>query len=103
MHALLDGRKVILIWDGLPSHRSRRMKDWLATQRSWLRVEQLPGYAYDLNPIEGVWGNLKGQELANLCPDTINEAAQRADEGLSRIGSETELCLAFLHHTGLKL
>ena len=103
MHALLDGRQVILIWDGLPSHRSRRMKNWLATQRPWLRVEQLPGYAYDLNPIEGVWGNLKGQELANLCPDTIDQAAQRADQGLCRIGSETELCLAFLHHTGLKL
>ncbi len=87
MHALLDDRKVILIWDGLPSHRSRRMKDWLATQRSWLRVEQLPGYAYDLNPIESVWGNLKGQELANLCPDTIDEAAQLADKGLCRIGN----------------
>ena len=103
MHTLLDGRKVILIWDGLPSHRSRRMKDWLATQRRWLRVEQLPGYAHDLNPTEGVWGNLKGQELANLCPDTIDEAAQLADQGLCRIGSETHLCLAFLHHTGLTL
>ncbi len=103
MHALLDERQVILLWDGLPSHRSRRMKNWLATQRPWLRVEQLPGYAYDLNPIEGVWSNLKARELANLCPDTIDEAAQLADQGLCRIGTETELCLAFLHHTGLKL
>lgn len=100
---LLDGRKVILIWDGLPSHRSRRMKDWIATQRHWLVIEPLPGYAHDLNPIEQVWGNLKGKELANLCPDTIEEAAQIADEGLCRIGNETELCLAFLRHTGLKL
>jgi transposase len=103
LHTLLDGRKVTLIWDGLPSHRSRRMKDWIATQRHWLVVEQLPGYAHDLNPIEQVWGNLKGKELANLCPDTIDQAAQAADEGLCRIGSETELCLAFLHHTGLRL
>ncbi len=103
LHTLLDGRKVTLIWDGLPSHRSRRMKNWLATQRHWLIVEQLPGYAHDLNPIEQVWGNLKGKELANLCPDTIDQAAQLADEGLCRIGSETELCLAFLRHTDLKL
>jgi transposase len=103
LHTLLDGRKVTLIWDGLPSHRSRRMKNWLATQRHWLIVEQLPGYAHDLNPIEQVWGNLKGKELANLCPDTIDQAAQLADEGLCRIGSETEPCLAFLRHTGLKL
>jgi hypothetical protein len=103
MHTLLEGRKVTLIWDGLPSHRSRRMKDWIATQRKWLVVEQLPGYAHDLNPIEQVWGNLKGQELANLCPDAIEDAAEAADQGLCRIGSEAELCFAFLRHTGLKL
>jgi hypothetical protein len=103
MHALLEDRLVTLIWDGLPSHRSRRMKEWLSTQRRWLVVEQLPAYGHDLNPIEKVWGNLKAKELANLCPDTIGEAAEAADEGLCRIGSETELCLAFLRHTGLKL
>jgi hypothetical protein len=27
----LEGRQVIMIWDGLPSHRSRAMKDWLET------------------------------------------------------------------------
>jgi putative transposase len=31
----LDGRKVTLIWDGLPAHRSAAMKEWLATQRRW--------------------------------------------------------------------
>ena len=34
MHVLLKDRKVTLIWDGLPLHRSRRMREWLATQRS---------------------------------------------------------------------
>jgi putative transposase len=34
MHVLLKDRRVTLIWDGLPSHRSRRMREWLATQRS---------------------------------------------------------------------
>ena len=48
----LEQRPVILIWDGLPSHRSGRMHEWLASQRSWLSVEPLPGYAPELNPIE---------------------------------------------------
>jgi hypothetical protein len=103
LHALLDGRQLTLIWDGLPSHRSRRMQSWIQEQRGWLRVERLPGYAHDLNPVEPVWGNLKGQELANLCPDSLHEAAQAADDGLSRIGSDAQLCLAFLHHCGLRL
>jgi hypothetical protein len=71
LHRHLDGDKVTLIWDGLPSHRSRAMQAFLRKQRRWLVVERLPGYAPDLNPVEQVWGNLKGGELANLCLDTI--------------------------------
>lgn len=103
LHRHLDGDKVTLIWDGLPSHRSRAMKAFIAKQRSWLVVEPLPPYAYDLNPVEQVWGNLKGTELANLCPDTISEAAEIVDAGLCRIGSEAQLCFAFLRHCGLRL
>ena len=43
----LEQRRVLLIWDGLPSHHSRRMLDWVADQYDWLRIEQLPGYASD--------------------------------------------------------
>jgi transposase len=99
----LEQRPVLLIWDGLPSHRSRRMSDWIATQRHWLSVEPLPGYAPDLNPIENVWGNLKSQELANLCADTIDQVADMAEDGLDRIGTDANLCFAFLHHSGLCL
>jgi len=94
---------VTLIWDGLPSHHSKRMREWLATQRSWLVTERLPGYAHDLNPCEPIWGNLKASELANLCPDTIDEADIYAHEGLERIGDDYDLCFAFLRQTGLSL
>ena len=98
-----EHRRVLLIWDGLPSHRSRRMSDWVASQRHWLSVEPLPGYAPDINPIEHVWGNLKSTELANLCSDTIGEVADIAEDGLDRIGSDAALCMAFLRHSGLRL
>jgi transposase len=99
----VEQRAVLLIWDGLPSHRSRRMSDWVAGQRHWLSVERLPGYAPDLNPLEHVWGNLKSQELANLCSDTIDEVATIAEDGLDRIGTDAPLCFAFLRHSGLRL
>jgi hypothetical protein len=38
----LRGQKAILIWDGLPAHKSRKMKQYLESQRSWLQVEMLP-------------------------------------------------------------
>ena len=61
-------------------------------------VERLPAYAPDLNPVEQVWGNLKGGELANLCPDTIGEAEEIVNQALCRIGNETRLAFAFLPH-----
>jgi transposase len=99
----IEQRPVLLIWDGLPAHRSRHMSDWVATQRDWLSVEQLPGYAPELNPLEQAWGNLKSRELANFCSDTIAEVADVAEDGLERIGTDAQLCLAFLRHSGLRL
>jgi transposase len=103
VHQHEQHRRIMLIWDGLPSHRSRRMLDWASGQHTWLRLERLPGYAPDLNPIEQAWGNVKSHELANLCADTIDEVSDAAKDGLGRINSDAPLCFAFLRHTGLRL
>jgi transposase len=103
LHDELGAAKVTLIWDGLPSHRSRRMQAWIRTQRRWLVVERLPGYAPDLNPVEGLWGNIKGNELANLCADSIDEPAHAAHKGIDRVRADTALAFAFLRHCGLVL
>ena len=79
------------------------MTDWIASQHSWLTVERLPGYAPELNPTEQVFGNLKSGELANLCRNTIAEVEAIAENGLDRIGTDAELCFAFLRHAGLQL
>lgn len=103
-HTLLgEDAKIILLWDGLPSHRSRDMTAFLAGARTWLHVERLPAYAPELIPVEGLWGNVKGTELANRCPDTIDEAMQAACDGLERVGNDADLCFALLRHTGLSL
>jgi transposase len=103
LHDELAGAKVTLIWDGLPSHRSRRMQAWIRAQRHWLVVERLPGYAPDLNPVEGLWGNIKGRELANLCADSIDEPAHAAHAGINRIRHDNDLAFAFLRRAGLSL
>ena len=59
---------ILLIWDGSPIHRGHEIKDFLkrgAAKR--LHLEQLPGYAPDLNPDEGIWNSLKRVELGNVC------------------------------------
>ena len=48
--------KLVVIWDGSPIHRGHEIKAFLkrgAAKR--LQLEQLPGYAPDLNPDEGIW------------------------------------------------
>lgn len=60
--------KVIVIWDGSPIHRGQPIKDFLARGAAHcLHLEQLPGYAPDLNPDEGIWNYLKRVELGNVC------------------------------------
>ena len=66
-------------------------------------MERLPAYAPELNPVEDLWGNVKGTELANRCPDTIDEAMRSACNGLERVGNDTDLCFALLHHARLSL
>ena len=96
-------RPIILVWDGLGGHKSRAMQAYLALARPWLMVERLPGYAPELNPVEQIWGNLKGQELANLCP--VNILALRAPlrAGFARIRRHSSLAFGFLKHAGLAL
>lgn len=103
LHDELGGAKVTLIWDGLPSHRSRKMQAFIRSQRHWLVVERLPGYAPDLNPVESLWGNVKGTELANLCADSLDEPTQAAHAGIDRVRADTYLAFAFLRHCGLSL
>jgi hypothetical protein len=94
-----------LIWDGLPSHRSKQMQAFIASQRHWLVVERLPGYAPDLNPAEGLWANLKGKgsELANLASDTLAEVTAAAQRDAERVRQTPHLAYSFLRHCGLSL
>jgi len=94
-------RKCILLWDGLPAHKSKRMQDFLEEQKRWLAVERLPSYAPDLNPVESIWGNVKGQELANFCAEKLDDAALAFGYGMERIRKHHGLAQSFLQHSGL--
>lgn len=77
--ALLDaapqqlGGPIIVVWDGLPAHKSAKMRAWIAA-RNWLRVYQTPSYAPELNPTENIW-SLK-RSMANLAPGSITDLLQ---------------------------
>jgi transposase len=103
LERLLGGAMVTLVWDNLPAHTSLAMRQWLADQHAWLQVEYLPAYAPDLNPVEGLWANLKGVELANRACGSLEELAAAAEQGIGRVRGESELLFSFLHQAGLSL
>jgi len=99
----LRGRKVILIWDGLPSHRSRRMTDYVNQQQGWLSIVRLPAYAPEMNPVEGLWANILGQELANRSVNDLGDMVEGVRHGFHRVHSAGRLLHSFLDHAGLSL
>jgi transposase len=68
-HLLREGSgHLVIVWDGSPIHRSHVIKEFLANGAAQrLHLERLPAYAPELNPDEGVWQQLKGVEMRNLC------------------------------------
>lgn len=64
----LKGKKLLLIWDGLPAHRAKKVTEYIALQRSWLRVERYPAYAPELSPVEFIWSPMKTKDLAHIPP-----------------------------------
>ena len=51
--------KVFLIWDNLPVHRARAVRNWLAERQEQIEVFSLPSYSPELNPDEGLNADLK--------------------------------------------
>ena len=82
--------KLLVIWDGAPIHRCRAVKE--LAQGATRRLQfQLPGYAPELNPDEGVWRYLKRVELKNLvCADRAVLGRRGAAVGQA---GDTALCI----------
>jgi transposase len=101
LRAHLGGR-FILIWDRLNVHRAIRMQKFLGGLKR-VRVEFLPPYAPELNPVEGLWGYLKMNPLANHAPRDADELAARADGIIQDVQDDTHLLRSFIKRTPLSL
>jgi len=92
--AHLPGR-LLVIWDGLPAHRSRLVQHWVASQQARLELERLPAYAPELNPVEYLWGYWKQHELPNFCPKNFAELSDHARRALRRMRRRPSLVRSF--------
>ena len=93
--------KVLVIWDGAPIHRCQPIKDFLAAGAAQrLQLEQLPGYAPELNPAEGVWNLLKRRELKNRCCQDLEELRWEVGLALRRLRRRPHLLTACFRPCG---
>jgi transposase len=102
LNSLLKERsgQVIVVWDNLSAHRSCLVKEFLRENpRLWL--ENLPGYAPELNPIELVWCMTKYHRMANHTIGDIERLHQRAQEAVDEVRQEKELLHSCIRHAGL--
>jgi hypothetical protein len=83
--------------DGSPIHRGQPLKDFRRTGAAKrLHVEQLPGYALELNPDKGIWNALKRVELGYCCCRDLAEWAmmwRHAKERLRHTRTVIQPCL----------
>ena len=100
-HRYLDA-PVIVIWDNLNTHLSRKMRAFTTGHPDWLTVIQLPAYAPDLNPVEGAWSVMKNG-LGNLAAGTPSQLAAAMRHQLDRIQRRPVLITGFLGQAGLTL
>jgi transposase len=66
-------RKIIVIADGHPAHRGRRLRQWLQAHASQCELVLLPGYAPELNPDELLNQDLKSNVFWSGRPKTRDE------------------------------
>jgi transposase len=102
-HLLREGPgRMLIIWDGAPIHRSHTIREFLANGASQrLHLERLPAYAPELNPGEGLWQQLKGVELRNVCCFNLPHLRHELRDAVKRVRRKPRLIKSFFR--GAKL
>jgi transposase len=100
LHKEMPGR-IVLLWDGYSSHKSKLVKEHIAAQKDWLTVEKFPAYAPELNPVEYLHSALKTKDVRGFCADHVAEIADRLELAAERIGNNEQIMRGFLKASSL--
>lgn len=96
------GEKLLIIWDGLPVHKSRAVRRYVDATRGAIQIEFLPAYAPELNPVEYLFGYLKPHELGNFGPKDFHQLSDYARRRLRSMQRRPTLVVAFWKQAELR-
>jgi hypothetical protein len=86
-----------------PPRRSGQGLSLASGASSRLQLEQLPGYAPDLNPDEGIWKHLKCVELKNLCCESLAELKVELRKAKERLRHKRDVILGCIRQPGFEV
>jgi transposase len=94
--------KLLVIWDGLPAHHGPAVREFLTLPavQARLRLERLPAYAPELNPVEGLWAYLKRVELRNQCFAGLMRLWDGLTFAVARIRHRRDVITGFIKQVG---
>jgi transposase len=97
---LMHRRKkpVRLVLDGLPAHKTKAVKTYVASTQGRLTLHMLPGYAPELNPDELVWSHAKRTGNARRPLQKGESLEPRVAAQLAEIGNNPKLVRSFFRH-----
>ena len=95
-------KPLLIVWDRSRTHKAKVI-DRFFERNSKLQRDFLPPYAPDINPVEMLWGHLKGNPLANFAPTDTKALAYTTRYHANRLRSRKDLLRSFLYATPLFL
>ncbi|MEW1914570.1 transposase [Kitasatospora sp. NPDC085895] len=96
------GGPIVLVWDNVRLHLTADMREFIDANAEWLTVFQLPTYAPDLNPQEGIWSLVK-RDIGNLAAANLTQITRAVKRRLKRIQYRPDLVDGCLTQTGLTM
>lgn len=78
-------RKVYLILDNLKVHHSKKVTEWIESNREKIEVFYLPSYSPELNPDEYLNGDLKGRVHSGTQAHSAKDLKHKATSFMRRL------------------
>jgi transposase len=88
-------KPVHLVVDGLPAHKTKLVKEYVASTSGMLTLHFLPGYAPELNPDELVWSHMKRSGVARSPLRRDEKLKHKIEAQLAKIKRMPQLVRSF--------
>jgi transposase len=96
------GRKVFLIVDGHPVHRSRKVQAWVRKRPDQIELFRLPGYSPDLNPDELLNQDVKSNAVGRRRPATQDEMISTVRSYLRSTQRQPQIVRSYFNHPDVR-